>query len=76
MEDIWSAVLERQAANDEPLAQCAGTTAIGGHFLAIPIRDIMPALQSVPQGNDAAREMSPRQTWCLRQMVKYDRERL
>ncbi|KAJ7276911.1 hypothetical protein C8J57DRAFT_1714105 [Mycena rebaudengoi] len=74
MEDIWTAVLERQAAADEALGLCEGVAPGGAHFLAIPVRDIMPALQGGAPGDNAPQEMSNGQTWCLRQMVKYDRE--
>ncbi|KAJ7292246.1 hypothetical protein C8J57DRAFT_1589551, partial [Mycena rebaudengoi] len=80
MEDIWSAVLERQAAAHQPVSD--GTA--DQHFLAIPVRDIMPALlggsiggsgSSIGgSGDNSATEMTRGQRWCLEQMVKYDCE--
>ncbi|KAJ7260168.1 hypothetical protein C8J57DRAFT_1720151 [Mycena rebaudengoi] len=73
MDDIWSAVLEQQAAADEP----GGDGAPPQHFLAIPVRDIMPALLGGcvgGSGDNSAAEMTRGQVWCREQMIKYDRE--
>ncbi|KAJ7262138.1 hypothetical protein C8J57DRAFT_1633765 [Mycena rebaudengoi] len=74
MEDIWTAVLERQTAAGEVLREHAGDPTLVRHFLAIPVQDIMPALQGCPLDHDAGQEMSSGQAWCCKQMVKYDRD--
>ncbi|KAJ7279179.1 hypothetical protein C8J57DRAFT_1502997 [Mycena rebaudengoi] len=77
MEDIWTAVVERQAAVDELVRGHAPDGTPGEHFLAIPVRDIMPSLLGGASGHledDAVAEMTKGQVWCRGQMVKYDRE--
>ncbi|KAJ7199339.1 hypothetical protein C8J57DRAFT_688494 [Mycena rebaudengoi] len=74
MEDIWTAVLERQTTAGEVLREHAGDPTLVRHFLAIPVQDIMPALQGCPLDHDAGQEMNSGQAWCCKQMVKYDRD--